>query len=112
MIKFKFAFNWKVVDIRLGLLVSLSKCHRLVFDADFAISSLNTVDYHDTFLLFSRDSDGLFLFKDEHAWLIIIKDGDSGDSIISHQSLICILIVQLDIKIFVGLPAVIINYLN
>ena len=112
MAKLQCTFHWLVIYIGPSLLIFCSQLHCLVLDADISVRSLNSVDDNGAGFFICWVTNGLLFFKNEHARLIIIQNGNSSYRVSSMKPLISSLIVELDVEVLVGLPPVVINNLH
>lgn len=101
-----------VINTRLSRLFTSSNCLGFVFNSDFAIGTINTIDNNLTFRFICRVANLLLLLEDEHTGLVIIQDGHTGASVFSNQAHTGGLVVQFDVEVFVRFPTVIVNDSN
>ena len=70
-----------------------SHWNSLIFHTYLSISALDPINYNNAFSLVGWVSNGFLLIKDQHTWLVIVKNGNSGDCISSMESCIGTFIV-------------------
>lgn len=109
MIETEFAGCFFVVDTGFGLLVSASHVHSSVLNFDLAVGALHAVHSHDAVGLVRGVLHRLFLFKDEHAGLVVVQNRHTGARVLAYQSISSCWLVQLHEEVFIRLPRFIVN---
>jgi len=100
------------IDTSWGSMFRCIKLNGFEINSYSSITSISSFDDNLSMLFWGKSRDCFRLLKVNMSWLIVINNSDSSSSIMTRQLIIVGLIEQLNEKIFIRLPVVIINNFN